>query len=172
MINAYKFLYFVCITKKPPSDVERRLICCAWTSPSEGNTVVRCRGKDVMATCRIGDVTTRYREGDDAIAYVGKEAAAAASYRGRAAAAMCRRGEVTTKCREGSVVFDEVVITIAWCRGRDVAACVGEGTLPAGAGKAMPMSAMWGKEAITTNGVSRHHTESTLPRKEAATGTM
>jgi hypothetical protein len=86
MINAYKFLSFVCITKKPPSDVERRLICCAWTSPSEGNTVVQCRGKDVMAMCRTGDVTTRDGEGDDAIAYVGKEAAA--SYRGRAAATM------------------------------------------------------------------------------------
>jgi hypothetical protein len=44
--------------------------------------------------------------------------------------------------------------------------------LLAGAGKAMPMSAMWGKEAITTNGVSGNHTESALPRKEAATGTM
>jgi hypothetical protein len=142
----HTYSYLLCITKKPPSDVERRIISCASRSPSEGNTVVGCRGNDVTATCRRGDVATRYREGNDAIADVGKEATAAASYRGRAAAAMCRRGEVTTKCREGGVVFAEVVITVAWCRGRDAAAVVGEGTLPAGAGKAMPMSAMWGRK--------------------------
>ena len=65
--------YLLCITEKRPSNVERRLICCTWRSPSEGNTVVGCRGSDVVAICRRGDITTMEGEGDVTITDVGRK---------------------------------------------------------------------------------------------------
>ena len=130
----HTYSYRLCIMKKPPSDVERRPIYCAWRSTSEENTIVGCWVRDVTAMCRRAYIATRYGEGDVAIIDVGKEAAVAVGYRRRDATTMFRRGEVTARCREGGVVFADVgkvVITTARCRGRAAAAVCRRGDVAA-----------------------------------------
>jgi len=69
-------------------------------APSEGNPVVGCRGRDIAAMCRRGDVTTRYREDDVAIANVGKEAAAPLVVGEGTPPPCVEEGDIATKCGE------------------------------------------------------------------------